>query len=513
MATAPKIKPPFYWLGPYAEIAGLIGVVAAGAFFRFWQLGSLPPGLYNTAAATGLQALNLAERGWLPGLNAANSYAPLWVWLQAISVKLLGHTPLALRLWPALLGTLAVLTTWMWLKSWFGLRVAWLGAFLMAVTPWAVTLTRDGSVAALFPFLVTLTLWLATRAYRENTLKTQAMLAGVLLLDLLSGPLGWWVAAVVMVAGLIGLASRHRLAKLDRPRMVFALGLGAALALVAYLAGISLTALRALPADLGFTGSITTLGGNLVRTLLMFNVTGDDNYRHNLAAEPMLNVFVGLMLVAGLLVSISRLHQRRYKLLLGLSAAMLVPAIVSTHDIPNAAHAVALMPLIFALCAIGISYMLELWYATFPINSAARVTGQAAIILLLALTLFQGYTQYFRAWAGSAQVYAAYDEDAVAISHYMATKPFTGQRFVVVPDDQLPVVAYLSHKGPAYQPIRPSDIVSLPATPGGRQFLIAAASRDEAVRELKLKFSGGVLRPGYSSLNFAEIYYVYEVHQ
>lgn len=513
MATAPKINPPFSWLGRYTETVSLLGVVAAGALFRFLHLVSLPPGLYDTVATTGLQALNLVDRGWLPGLSAADGYAPLWIYLQAMPVKLLGHTELALRLWPAILGTLAVLTTWLWLKSWFSLRIAWLGAFLMAVTPWAVTLSRDGSLTALYPLLVTLTLWLATRMRRHASLGRALVLAAVLLLDLLSGPIGWLLVAMVTITGVAVLAGEHKLVRFDRPRLALVGGLTVGLAVLGYLAGSSLSALRQLPGDLGLTAGLGTLGSNLVRTLLMFNVAGDDNYRHNLATEPMLNVFVGLMLVAGLLVSISRLHQRRYRLLLIFALVMLLPAVISTHDVPNAAHAIGLLPFVLTLAAVGISYMLELWYATFPINSAARVTGQAAIILLLALTLFQGYTQYFRAWAGSSQVYAAYDEGAVALSNYMAANKFDGHRYVVVPPDQLPVITYLNYRGPAYQVIKPADILSLPAGPGGRQFLIATASRDEAVRNLKLKFSGGVLRPRYSRFNLAEIYYVYEVHQ
>src|SRR6266404_5148660 len=101
MAAQPKIRPPFVWLGRYSALVSVVGAVAIGAFFRFFQIQALPPGLYSGSAAIGLQAINLAEHGWLPGLNSANGYAPVWVWLQALSIKLLGNTELALRIWPA----------------------------------------------------------------------------------------------------------------------------------------------------------------------------------------------------------------------------------------------------------------------------------------------------------------------------------------------------------------------------------------------------------------------------
>src|SRR5262249_18099266 len=137
-----KIRPPFAWLGRYTTLVAATSTVLTGALFRFVQLGSLPPGLYDAQAQAGLQALALLNHGTLPGLTIADGYAPLWVALQASAIKLVGHTDLALRLWPALLGTLGVLTTWLWARSWFGPRIAWLASFLVAVSPWAVTLSR-----------------------------------------------------------------------------------------------------------------------------------------------------------------------------------------------------------------------------------------------------------------------------------------------------------------------------------------------------------------------------------
>ena len=82
------------------------------------------------------------------------------------------------------------------------------------------------------------------------------------------------------------------------------------------------------------------------------------------------------MFVAGLLVAISRLHERRYRLLLLFFVVLLLPALLTTVGVPNAARAFAAAPIVLTLAALGISYMLELWYRTSPINSAARTTGQ-----------------------------------------------------------------------------------------------------------------------------------------
>lgn len=512
MAKAQKVRLPFAWLGRYWTLAGLTLLTVIAAFFRFYQLTSLPPGLDETSARIGLQASHLNASNWLPPLDSTNGYAPLWVWLQAISVQLFGHSALALRIWPALLGVLAVLATWFWMRSWFGKQTAWIAALLVAISPWAVTIARNGIESALLPLLVPLTLWVGTRALRQPSIQQYTVLGAVLALDLLSGPIGVIMAAGVIAFGVWRCAKDRKLFSLPKQK---AAGVGfivAAIALLGYMVGTSLSAIKAMPQALNVVESFGALGQNFIKVLLMFNVRGDENYRHNLAGEPLLNAFVGIMMIAGLLVSISRLHQRLYQVLLALVGVLLLPAILSATNAPNSSWAVGALPLIFALAGIGTFYMLELWYKTFPINSAARTTGQVAIILLLVLSGLQAYTQYFRAWAGMAAVHAVYNEGAVQIAARLATDKPSNERYAVLPADQIPVVEYLAYDHRAnYRAVTASKLESLPVANTKRSFYIAAASRDDAVKVLKLKFPGGVLRPQYSKFNQAEIYYTYEV--
>ena len=511
MAKAIKIRPPFAWLGRFWTPVGIASIVIVAAYFRISTLSSMPPGLDDTSARIGLQALAIGTSHLLPSLNDANGYAPLWVWLQAISVHLFGNTALALRLWPALLGTLAVVTTWFWLDGWFGRRVAWSAALLIAVSPWAVTLSRNGLESSLFPLLVPLTLLVCSRAVRRPGTWELIALGAALTADLLSGPIGWLLVLGVLIIGARTLAAHKKLLEFSRSRVAGAAVFAIGAASLAYLIGASLPAIKNMPKDLNIPTSLSVIGHNLVYVLLMFNGHGDDNYRHNLAGEPMLNAFVGTMMIAGLLVAISRLHKRAYRIVLTLALLMLIPAVLAPAGVPNSSWAVGTLPLIFALAGIGTGYMLELWYATFPINSAARATGQGAIILLLALSLLQGYTQYFRAYAGSTAVYLAYDEGTTQIASHITTDKFAGERYAVVPADQISVINYLDYKVSGYQAILPSALQDIPIATANRQFYIVAASRDEAVKILVAKFPGNVLHPKYSQFNQDEIYYTYEV--
>jgi len=515
MARTAKIRPPFVWLGKHTTAVSLIGTVGVGAFFRFYMLGSLPPGLDAGTATVGLQALNLLHNHGLPRFTQANDYNILWVFLQAVALKYLGHTALALRVVPAILGTVAIATTWLWIRSWFGLRVAWLTAFLLAVTPWAITISRSGSSAAMWPALVTLTLWLATLTWRSGGGLWGLRLAIALFLCLLAGPVGWLLVLCLAGVGLDVWLRRKNRPTFRPSALIGVIGMVLVTAIAIYWLSFSRGTLGSFSRLMSVVTSIPDFLMNLVKTLLMFNVSGDQNYVNNLSGEPLLNAFVGLMLVAGILVGFSRLHQRRYRLLFLLTPVMLLPALLTTAGAPNAARAATALPLVLAIAAIGISYMLELWYQTFPINSAARLTGQFAIFILLALTLFQGYTQYFRAWAGSSQVSVSYNQGAIQMAALLADAgTYKGQNVIVATPGELPVIAYLDYHGVPYVAATDAQILHIPNNPKGHQFIISAAATDNATKALKAKFAGGVLYPHYASYSpagDAEIYYTYTV--
>lgn len=117
----------------------MLGILLVASFLRFWQLGSFPPGLYHDEAYNGLDALSLTQGAMFPRfyegweLYALDAHAerpftptrfpvffegnygrePLHVYLMALSIRLFGPTPFAIRAVPAAAGVLAVFTTYL----------------------------------------------------------------------------------------------------------------------------------------------------------------------------------------------------------------------------------------------------------------------------------------------------------------------------------------------------------------------------------------------------------------
>lgn len=135
------------WLWTHRwELIG-VGVVTAGAAAaRFYHLGSIPRVINGDEGVLGLVALETVK---LPLANPFTLYENFGaLYLQAIYVSLwmLGETPLALRLLPAIGGTLAIPAVYLLARRLFGKQVAFVAAALLAVSHLHIHFSRTVAV-------------------------------------------------------------------------------------------------------------------------------------------------------------------------------------------------------------------------------------------------------------------------------------------------------------------------------------------------------------------------------
>lgn len=128
-------------------------VVTLAFFLRFYQLGSIPSGLYPDETAIGYNAYSIVQTGkdeyGTPYPLYFRSYddykLPVYMYLTAGAIKLLGPTAMAVRLPSALFGIISVISLFLLVtllskNKWLGL----LSAFLLAINPWHVYFSRTG---------------------------------------------------------------------------------------------------------------------------------------------------------------------------------------------------------------------------------------------------------------------------------------------------------------------------------------------------------------------------------
>ncbi len=148
-------------------LAGTLILLLAAAL-RLPALGQVPPGLYHDEAYYGLDAVDVLQGHLQVYFPANNGREPLFIYLAAGMIGLLGRSPFALRLTSAFVGLLTVAATAAAGRALFSRRVGLLAAAVLSVTLWHVHLSRVGFRAVTLPLIIALTLWVGARAARTG---------------------------------------------------------------------------------------------------------------------------------------------------------------------------------------------------------------------------------------------------------------------------------------------------------------------------------------------------------
>ncbi len=159
------------------DALALLLILAVAAIYRFWQLASVPPGLFGDEAVNGLDALDaLAGRASLfyPANYGREGLAML---LFASGIQLWGPTALALRIPAALAGIATALATY-WLgrelladTRYRGALVPLLAALFLSTSFWHVYTSRYAERLIFTPLLAALAFaafWRAANATQRS---------------------------------------------------------------------------------------------------------------------------------------------------------------------------------------------------------------------------------------------------------------------------------------------------------------------------------------------------------
>src|SRR5205814_4529503 len=125
-------------------------IMALATFLRFYRFVSLPMGFQpeevNDIYESYALRLHGADRwgnpfpilfpAWGSGFNALISY------LDVPFIKVFGLTIFAHRFLAGILGVLAIVVLYAFVKKWYGTRTALIAAFLLATNPWHIMISR-----------------------------------------------------------------------------------------------------------------------------------------------------------------------------------------------------------------------------------------------------------------------------------------------------------------------------------------------------------------------------------
>lgn len=153
----------------------ILGLIVVLAFFlRFYKVTEVPPALNWDEVSIGYNAYSILKTGrdeWgAPFPLHFKSYGeyklPAQIYASIPGIAIFGINDLGIRITPVVYGTLTVLLVYLLAQALVGSELIALGsAFLLAISPWHIQLTRASFESSFSVFWVVLGLWLLVKGF------------------------------------------------------------------------------------------------------------------------------------------------------------------------------------------------------------------------------------------------------------------------------------------------------------------------------------------------------------
>lgn len=438
----------------------LLLILIVGAFFRFYNLVSIPPGLYPDEAMNGNNAIEALENKefkiYYPENNGREG---LFINIQALFLALIKkNEPWVLRLPSAIFGFLTILGIYFLVLELFkkiknnisegkinllkfNEKLALLSAFILATSFWHINFSRIGFRAIMAPFLSVWAFYFLIKSLNQNK-KIFAILGGIFF------GLGFYtyIAYRIMPLLLIPIFWHYfKNYKLENKIKIF---------YKIWVIFLLTTFLVALPIGLyylenpqdffGRTGQISIFKSNspfkdltinIVKTLGMFNFVGDFNWRHNFSGYPQLDFLIGFFFLVGIYFLIKKNHQDLNfinQIIFGWFILAMLPVITSNEGLPHALRSILMLPPVILISAFGGIMLYEKL-----INLNQKFIKNQKIIFILSLTLLlivmlNTYKNYFILWANNQNTFDAFSSNYVELGKKINLIPENIPKYIIV---------------------------------------------------------------------------------
>lgn len=387
---------------------------------RFWALDQFPPGVQHDEVfvANFAQTILSGQYPIFFELNRGNE--PLFMYLTAAMFNLFGENVWSLRATAALCGSGALVLTYLLARDLFkrentGRGDASSGDFvgLLAVAGitfsfWHLYESRIGLHTISTYLLAAVTFcafWFGWTRGNRVLLLASGVLAGLACYTYRSGI---FVPAALLCFALYTVAfHRKKWGKnLVLVPLVFILAGLVYFPLFYFITTHPETALARLgdlsgDMDALRQGNPLPLMNNGVRVLGMFGVSGDPEWRYNVALRPVFDPLWAILFYAGIVVALLRLRAAPYAFALIWLVVMLLPSILSGSDLSQH-RAVGAIGAVFILPALALDELRV--FVTRRWGRTAQLAFGAAVSVLVLLAVYGGILAYFLTWTNNSEV-------------------------------------------------------------------------------------------------------------
>lgn len=424
------------------ERALLLLILLAAAFFRFWRLDSVPPGLTHDEANNVHDAAAVLEGVRPFYFPVAQGKEPLYPYSVAALMAVLGRLPWVMRLTSAIWGLITVTMTYAWTRRAFDPATALLTAAGLAIGFWPVSVARMGLRAVVVPALMSASAYFIWRgldisgseplAPKRARLSPFLLAGGALGLCLYTYLAGRLAPVVLLLFGAYLLLFGRECWQQVRSGLVLALLVAAivALPLFLYLRAHPAAEIRVgqldRPLRALLDGDPSLLLDRAGEAAGMLSFRGDTFVPYNLPGKPLLDPVMSALFYGGLALAVLRWRRPAYAYAVLWLAAGFSPALVTGLEAANL-RAVAAQPVVYVFPALSLVEAGRYAARRLAGPPNRRRTSEAAlavgVVILFSWVGVQAYRDYFVRWASDSDVRVHYHVDLLAVADVVQQRP------------------------------------------------------------------------------------------
>ncbi len=405
---------------------------------RIIAIDQLPAGLSHDEAYNGITAMQVLDGQWAIFFEINKGIEPLIIYLEALAFYFFGIGPIQLRLVNLVFGVLTVALLYPFTVRLFNQRVALLAQAGLAISFWAIFVSRLTLRAILLPPFLLLTLYFFWRALQPRTQSPTSTLIFFALSGLAAGiTMYTYLASRFVPFILITLFGYQLICRQINKTHCLGLLLHFLIWAIIFIPlgnyfwdnyeSFTHRSNQVTTIPHALNGDFEPLWENTWLTLGMFTFQGDTTDRYNLDGRPVFDWLNSFIFYLGLALILWRLLRSPRKaglevLLLSSLFFMLLPDFI-TDDSPHFLRSIGVLPLIYMLWAVGLDFIIQQIEKRFAAKKESKFLRQGLvpsglIILLLATMLHSSY-DYFNRWATSAGANYIYGADIAEIAAYI----------------------------------------------------------------------------------------------
>jgi len=462
----------------------LLFIVILGSLFRIGNLFTIPPGLYPDEAMNGNNALEAISTG--PPAGGYKTFYPenngreaMFINIQAFFLNFFlnfypSPEPWMLRFTSTLFGILTVLGIYFLTKELFrknehAKTFALVSAFFIATSFWHINFSRIGFRAIMAPCFLVWGIYLLIFSFRKNEDEKnfppkadQPACAGrpwaekfKILFPLFAGAvyglgmhsyIAYRATPILILFIFFLLALEYDWKRVLRFSALFVLGsIIISIPLIIYFAQNPQDFLgRTSQVSIFSNGSpLKDLGLNIVKTIGMFFVYGDSNWRHNLSGAPELFWPVAIFFAYGIIIGIKTIFKKKgdeeksrwfknsafgFWILFAWLVVAALPVVISNEGIPHALRAILMIPPTMILAGVGS----VLFYNWIKNKNIPKTLLHISTVLLLGFIGIHTFYTYFIIWGPHQETANAFSSNSVEIGRMLNSLPKEIKKYVVV---------------------------------------------------------------------------------